>query len=71
VYEPLSIVTIKALEDLGYSVDDAAAEQYTLPSTPPGTVRAASQVLHLLNDIRRGPVRAEDPLDQSIEVILR
>ena len=71
VHEPLSIVTIAALEDLGYSVDDAAAEQYTLPSTPPGTVRAASQVLHLLNDIRQGPVRVEDPLDQSIEVILR
>ena len=71
VHEPLSIVTIAALEDLGYSVDAAAAEQYTLPTTPPGTVRSAAQVLHLLNDIRRGPVRAEDPLDQSIEVILR
>ena len=75
VHEPLSIVTIKALEDLGYSVDAAAAEQYTLPTTlpttPPGTVRAASQVLHLLNDIRQGPVRVEDPLDQSFDVILR
>ena len=79
VHEPLSIVTIAALEDLGYSVDDAAAEQYTLPptlpttlpTTPPGTVRAASQVLHLLNDIRQGPVRVEDPRDQSFDVILR
>ena len=71
VHEPLSIVTIAALKDLGYSVDAAAAERYTLPTTPPGTVRAASQVLHLLNDIRQGPVRVEDPLDQSLDVILR
>ena len=71
VHEPLSMVTIAALEDLGYSVDDAAAERYTLPTTPPGIVRTAPQVLHLLNDIRQGPVRVEDPLDQSIEVILR
>ena len=71
VPEPLSVVTIAALEDLGYSVDHAAAEQYTLPTTPPVTVRSASPVLHLLNDIRRRPARVEEPLDQSLDAILR
>jgi len=70
VDEPLSRVTIGALEDLGYSVDYSAAEAYTLRATP-GTARAtSSQALHLLNDIRRSPPRLEDPVDRSFDVIL-
>ena len=73
VHEPLSTVTIGALEDLGYSVDYSAAEAYTLPAAPAGAVRAttSSQELHLLDDIRRTPARLEEPLDQSLDVILR
>ncbi len=73
MHEPLSTVTIGALEDLGYSVDYSAAEAYTLPAAPAGAVRAttSSQELHLLDDIRRTPARLEEPLDQSLDVILR
>ena len=73
VHEPLSIVTIAALEDLGYSVDDAAAEAIHAAVHAAGhRPRRSSQVLHLLNDVQAGsPVRVEDPLDQSIKVILR
>ena len=69
--EPLSIVTVAALRDLGYSVDYTAAQQYTLPAARPGTARAvSSHLLHLHNDVRQAPVRAEDALDQSLDVIL-
>ena len=69
VHEPLSTVTIAALEDFGYSVDYSAAEAYALPATP-GTFRATpSQELHLLNDIRRSPARVEEPVDQSFIIL--
>ena len=71
VHEPLSTVTVGALEDLGYSVDYSAADAYTLPITP-GTARAtSSQALHLLDDVRRSPARLEEPIDRSFDVILR
>ncbi len=71
VHEPLSTVTVGALEDLGYSVDYSAADAYTLPITP-GTARATSpQALHLLDDVRRSPAKLEEPFDQSFDVILR
>ncbi len=71
VHEPLSTVTVGALEDLGYSVDYSAAEAYTLPITP-GTARATSpQALHLLDDVRRSPAKLEEPFDRSFDVILR
>ena len=71
VHEPLSTVTVGALEDLGYSVDYSAADAYTLPITP-GTARATSpQALHLLDDVRRSPAKLEEPFDQSFDIILR
>jgi hypothetical protein len=60
--QPLSKVTIAALEDLGYSVDYTQAEAYTLPATSLTTssllraARAAFDEFHVGDDIRRGPV---------------
>ena len=68
--EPLSAVTIGALEDLGYTVDYSAAEAYTLPATRRTGSAGTSQALHLLGDIRRSPPRLEEPVDRSFDVIL-
>ena len=55
--EPLSEVTIAALEDLGYQVDYRRAQRYRLP--PATSLRQTAQVIHLYNDIRQGPIRVD------------
>ena len=55
--EPLSEVTIAALEDLGYQVDYRRAQRYRLP--PATSLRQSARVIHLYNDIRQGPIRVD------------
>ena len=64
--EPLSLVTVAALDDMGYTVDDDAAEPYTLPVSARAAARrsahAGADVYDLSGDVRQAPVMAEDPL---------
>lgn len=55
---PLSRITIGSFADLGYSVDLAAADPYTLilPAPPAALIRR----LHLQGDVRRFPPRRLD-----------
>ena len=55
--EPLSEVTIAALEDLGYQVDYRRAQPYRLP--PAASLRQSARVIHLYHDIRQGPIRVD------------
>ena len=55
--EPLSEVTIAALEDLGYQVDYRRAQPYRLP--PATSLRQSARVIHLYHDVRQGPVRVD------------
>ena len=59
--EPLSEVTIAALKDLGYEVDPNRAQRYRLP--PAMSLRQAARdgvrVIHLYDDVRQGPIRAD------------
>ena len=59
--EPLSLVTVAALEDLGYQVDRSKAQPYQLPSVSSlrQTARDPARVVHLRNDVRQGPIRAD------------
>ena len=63
--EPLSAVTVAALQDMGYAVDNAAAEPYTLPPAPRAAAgslaRSETAVVHLVDDVRAAPVMIEDP----------
>jgi hypothetical protein len=52
---PLSIVTIFSLQDLGYQVNAGAADPYVLPSG--GALRVFTSKWHLLDDVNRDPVR--------------
>ena len=52
---PLSRLTIAALADQGYTVDFAAADSYSFLSSL--RALASRPVLHLKNDILRGPIR--------------
>jgi Leishmanolysin/Bacterial Ig-like domain (group 1) len=49
---PLSIVTVRSLADLGYTVDPAAADAFTLTLTAQAP---AGPVLHLRDDVYTGP----------------
>ena len=64
--EPLSRVTVAALDDMGYKVDYDAAEPYTLPVSARAAARrsahAEADVFDLVGDVRQAPVMAEDPL---------
>ena len=55
--EPLSEVTIAALEDLGYQVDYRRAQPYRLP--PATSLRPRARVIHLYHDVRQGPIRVD------------
>ena len=59
--EPLSEVTVAALEDLGYQVDRSRAQPYRLPpvSSLRQTARDPVRVVHLRNDVRQGPIIAD------------
>ena len=59
--EPLSEVTIAALEDLGYQVDYRRAERYRLlPATSlRQSARGAVRAIHLYHDVRQGPIRVD------------
>lgn len=68
VPQPLSAVTIGSMADLGYVVDMAAADPYTLPSAPRGT---STRPVVARDEVLRGPVRVLLPDGRGITVPLR
>ncbi len=67
---PLSVVTVRSLEDQGYAVSVDAADSFSIPSSsaasPPD--RAGPEVV-MLNDIWRGPIYGVDNRGQVIRVV--
>lgn len=58
---PLSIVTVQSLADLGYKVNVDAVEAFSLAAPPGGSpALSASEPIALLNDLYAGPVRVID-----------
>jgi hypothetical protein len=55
---PLSAITVESLADMGYTVNAAGADAYTLPSAPLPAVRAGA--IFLNNDILVGPTYMVD-----------
>ena len=64
---PLSVLTIAAQEDLGYTVNYAAADVYTRTFTAPAAVGGA---VFLGNDVRRGALYVVDAAG-AIRAVLR
>lgn len=61
VANPLSILTVQSLRDLGYVVDNGAADPITIvTSVMAGEGPAAGPQLLLKDDIRRGPIHRVD-----------
>lgn len=58
---PLSLLTVRSLQDLGYSVNTAAADPFFLVLTLRAEGGIPPQSIHLLNDVRSGPIYRMDP----------
>lgn len=70
---PLSLVTVESLDDLGYDVDPGAADSYGLPASPsviPGP-GAAPAAIKLEGDIEARPIEVVDSTGRRIGLILR
>jgi hypothetical protein len=63
---PLSVLSVAAQEDLGYTVNYAAADPYVRVFTAPAAAGAAP--LFLGDDIRPGPVSVVDALGRVVSV---
>lgn len=68
IANPLSAITVQSMLDLGYTVDAAAADVYTLPAG--AGLRAEGEAgggkIALGNDIRVGPTRVRDRFGRVI-----
>lgn len=68
---PLSAITIQSLADLGYEVDLAQAEEYTVPTAGGGggpNNGYYDPALSLAGDVHQGPVLSIDPEGRVVEV---
>jgi hypothetical protein len=52
--QPMSILTVRSLQDLGYTVDVAQAEAFVKPVS--GRRLRGLQEVHMINDLYSGPV---------------
>lgn len=70
--QPLSLITIELLADIGYGVDLSQADPFSL-SLPgaAGTATPSGPVIDLSNDVARGPVALYDMKTGSVRVIHR
>ncbi|MCY4573806.1 MAG: Ig-like domain-containing protein, partial [Gemmatimonadetes bacterium] len=67
--DPLSLITLEALVDMGFSVDLSAADAYTLPSPRPPLAGAERRTIDLGDDIDRGPVMIVDRNGRTVRVV--
>jgi len=65
----LSVVTVAAQEDLGYTVNYAGADPYVLPAKARAV--PAAPVLALGDDVRRGPIYVVDEKGRIVRVMNR
>ena len=70
VSDPLSVISIQAFSDMGYSVRSGFADSYRLPGTVPAPdMQDAMELLDLSNDVRMGPVVVVDENGRIVRVI--
>lgn len=70
----LSTITIQSLSDMGYTVDLAQAEEFTVPRPSGGggsNEGDDDQTLSLVGDVQRGPLLGLDPEGGAVRVLRR
>ncbi len=70
VPNPLSVLTVASIADLGYVSNYGAADTYVLPVAPFfGSTRVSGVGVQLVDDIWRGPIMVLDPTGRITKVI--
>ncbi|NNF39136.1 MAG: hypothetical protein HKN71_10740, partial [Gemmatimonadetes bacterium] len=71
VDNPLSIISVQSLADLGYEVSNDAADAYTVsnPNAVPGRVAPAEGKIPLVDDILWMPLRVVDEEGRVVRII--
>jgi Big-like domain-containing protein len=64
---PLSVVSTASMGDLGYLVNYAGSDSYTVPAA--AAPAAPGSILNLGNDILRMPIQVVDPLGRVVQTI--
>jgi hypothetical protein len=67
--QPMSLVTVKALQDLGYIVDESKADPFALTLSVMDAPKNVRAPLMMFNDIDTGPVYAVDALGRIVRRI--
>ena len=67
--EPLSLITIQSLADLGYTVKVGLAEWYQLPQPDAAARATPTRVIPYGDDILRGPITVVDPDGRVVRII--
>jgi hypothetical protein len=65
---PLSVLTVRSLQDFGYTVNTAAADPFFLILTIVAEGGSKRPGIHLLNDIRSGPIYRVDQLGRITDL---
>jgi len=68
---PLSVITVASLRDLGYDVRYQAADPFVLPSAMPALVANLGGAIRLDGDIWRGPIMVVDETGWVVRVVGR
>lgn len=66
---PLSMLTVRSMQDLGYTVNTAAADPFFVATTLRAEGSGTPDGIHLFDDIRRGPIYQIDARGRVIGVI--
>ena len=67
--DPLSLITIQSLADLGYTVQVGLAEWYRLPQPDAAARVAPARVIPYGDDTFRGPITVVDPNGRVVRII--
>jgi hypothetical protein len=69
VANPLGVVSVESMGDMGYTVRPAAADTYVLPSAMPALVSGPDSMIRLDGDIWDGPILVVDEMGSVLRVI--
>jgi hypothetical protein len=69
VANPLGVVSVESMGDMGYQVRPAAADTYVLPSAMPALVSGPGSMIRLDGDIWDGPIMVVDEMGSVLRVI--
>jgi hypothetical protein len=66
---PLSRLTLRSLQDLGYWIDLTQADQFTITPSAPPAARVGEPTALMFDEIVRVPIRVVDPQGRVVRIV--